>query len=81
MFVTLPLLFIPYAFKFTVVTEMTSDQKLFPSSPTNPNAHKIGLASVVAIAFYTVSGGPYGLEQIVQAGGMQNVIEMITVST
>ena len=30
---------------------------------------KIGLASLVVLAFYTVSGGPFGIEDVVRAGG------------
>jgi amino acid transporter len=41
----------------------------FNQKPKKVAGNKIGLLSVIAIGFYTVSGGPYGLEQIVQAGG------------
>ena len=35
----------------------------------NNNPKKIGLVTLVILAFYTVSGGPFGIEDIVRAGG------------
>lgn len=49
-----------------------------PGTPKKHNAHKghqqavtkkIGLAPLVVLIFYSVSGGPFGIEDIVRAGG------------
>jgi len=39
------------------------------NSATSPRPKKIGLAALVVLTFYTVSGGPFGIEDIVRAGG------------
>jgi len=38
-------------------------------SPGAPRGKKIGLSALVVLAFYTVSGGPFGIEDVVRAGG------------
>lgn len=46
-----------------------------PSPPNSPRIkdniknNKVGLISLAVLMFYTVSGGAYGIEEIVQAGG------------
>ncbi len=55
----------------------TEDQVVYvPGTPKRPThkAHaaitkKIGLAPLVVLIFYSVSGGPFGIEDIVRAGG------------
>jgi hypothetical protein len=39
-----------------------------PSSPRS-NKKKLGLAALVVLIYYEVSGGPFGIEDIVRAGG------------
>lgn len=39
-------------------------------SPRSPNAHKtVGLAGLVGLIYFNVSGGPFASEEIVKAAG------------
>lgn len=40
-----------------------------PSSPQSSSPEKLGVLSMAVLIFYSVSGGPFGIETTVRAGG------------
>lgn len=44
------------------------DDAAAATSP-RPNDHKIGVLSLAALIFFSVSGGPYGMEEAIQTAG------------
>ncbi len=48
--------------------------------PTNPSIKKLSTLSLVAVIFFTISGGPYGLEPLLSyCSGKQSIILLIVV--
>lgn len=46
-----------------------SKSMVYSTSTVQTTKKKIGIGSLVALTFYSVSGGPFGIEDIVKAGG------------
>lgn len=57
-------------------TNSAAVEETIASTPESPQEAKLGLNTwrLAALTFFTVSGGPYGLEPLVKFGGPQNAI-------
>jgi amino acid permease len=62
------------AYAINIAVESFSSTVSTSSDPHHSTGHqfhgkKLGLVSLVVLSFYTVCGGPFGIEDIVRAGG------------